>query len=163
MEDIRSAMEQQMDLVADLVQKISGELRTGLQPAYDNFLGFFHAIDWKEPWIMGLMAFHASVLLVTLLTRRRLNFHMFLFLLALAGVYFAENLNRLLRKNWKSFSTQNYFDPHGVFLSTLWSGPLLVIAMIILINTLFSLCYLIVKWKRAELRHRARLARTKQE
>ncbi|KAG5384293.1 hypothetical protein IGI04_035763 [Brassica rapa subsp. trilocularis] len=66
------------------------------------------------------------------------------------GVYFAESLNRLLRKNWKSFSTQNYFDPHGVFVS-------------VLINTLFSLCYLIVKWKRAELRHRARLARSKQE
>ncbi|KAF3574333.1 hypothetical protein F2Q69_00059052, partial [Brassica cretica] len=83
--------------------------------------------------------------------------------IAVGGVYFAESLNRLLRKHWKSFSTQNYFDPHGVFLSVLWSGPLLVIAMIILINTLFSLCYLIVKWKRAELRHRARLARTKQE
>ncbi|KAF3521661.1 hypothetical protein F2Q69_00047645, partial [Brassica cretica] len=82
---------------------------------------------------------------------------------AVGGVYFAESLNRLLRKNWKSFSTQNYFDPHGVFLSVIWSGPLLVIAMIILISTLFSLCYLIVKWKRAELRHRARLARSKQE
>ena len=47
MEEIRSAMEQQMDLMADLVQKLSGELRTGLQPAYANFIGFFHAIDWK--------------------------------------------------------------------------------------------------------------------
>jgi hypothetical protein len=27
------------------------------------------------------------------------------------------------------------------------------------INSLFSLCYMIVRWKRAELRHRARLAR----
>ncbi|KAJ4895050.1 Uncharacterized protein Rs2_21844 [Raphanus sativus] len=163
MEEIRSAMEQQMDLMADLVHKLSGELRTGLQPAYENFIGFFHAIDWKEPWIVGLMAFHALVLIVTLVSRRHLNFHMFLFLLSLGGVYFAESLNRVLRKNWKSFSTQNYFDPHGAFLSVLWSGPLLVIAIIILINTLFSLCYLIVKWKRAELRHRARLARPKQE
>ncbi|XLT47264.1 hypothetical protein HN873_039868 [Arachis hypogaea] len=32
-------------------------------------------------------------------------------------------------------------------MSVLWLGPLLVIAMIILINTLFSLCYLIVRWK----------------
>ncbi|KAG2314757.1 hypothetical protein Bca52824_017879 [Brassica carinata] len=56
-------------------QKLSGELRTGLQPAYDNFIGFFHAIDWKEPWIMGLMAFHALFLMVTLLSRRHLNFH----------------------------------------------------------------------------------------
>jgi hypothetical protein len=88
---------------------------------------------------------------------------------------------------WRSFASQNYFDPHGLFLSVLWSGPLLIIATIILvgvcsypfnlllfsffllfiltllsylqINSLFSLCYMIVRWKRAELRHRARLAR----
>ncbi|CAN8303502.1 unnamed protein product [Cochlearia groenlandica] len=164
MEEIRSAMDQQMDLMADLVNKLSGELRIGFQPAYDNFIGFFHAIDWKEPWIIGLMSFHGMLLVTTLLSRNHLNFHMLLFLFSLGGVYFAETINRVLMKNWKSFSTQNYFDPHGVFFSVLWSGPLLVIAMIILINTLFSLCYLIVKWKRAELRHRARLAsRAKQE
>ncbi|KAJ6291531.1 hypothetical protein OIU76_023581 [Salix suchowensis] len=40
---------------------------------------------------------------------------------------------------WRSFASQNYFDPHGVFLSVVWSGPLLIIATIILINSLFSL------------------------
>ncbi|CAN6974356.1 unnamed protein product [Brassica rapa subsp. trilocularis] len=130
MEEVRSAMEQQMDVMADLVQKLSGELRTGLQPAYENFIGFSTPLIGREPWIMGLMAFHALFLLVTLLSRRRLNFHMFFFLfscnvdvfqknLQWVGVYFAESLNRLLRKNWKSFSTQNYFDPHGVFVSVL--------------------------------------------
>ena len=39
-------------------------------------------VGGQEPWIMGLMAFHALFLLVTLLSRRRLNFHMFLFLFA---------------------------------------------------------------------------------
>ena len=38
-----------MEQMADLVQKFSAELRTGLRPAYDNFIGFFHAIDWKVP------------------------------------------------------------------------------------------------------------------
>jgi len=49
MEDLKSAMEQHMEQMADLVQKFSAELRTGLRPAYDNFIGFFHAIDWKVP------------------------------------------------------------------------------------------------------------------
>lgn len=53
---------------------------------------------------------------------------------AVAGVYFAENFNRLLSENWKSFAGQNYFDPSGVFLSALWSGPLLVIAILILVS-----------------------------
>ncbi|QHO12849.1 transmembrane protein 18 [Arachis ipaensis] len=163
MEEVKSAVEEHMDLMADLIQKLSSELRAGLRPAYDNFIGFFHAIDWKEPWLIGLAGFHIVLLLVTIITRRKTNFQMCLFLLTLAGVYLAERLNTVLRMNWKSFSSQNYFDPNGLFMSVLWSGPLLIIAMIILINTLFSLCYLIVRWKRAELRHRARIAHSKEE
>ncbi|KDO83943.1 hypothetical protein CISIN_1g031229mg [Citrus sinensis] len=163
MEELRSAAEAHMDQVADLVQKLSAELRTGLRPAFDNFIGFFHAIDWKEPWLMGLMAFHFVLLVVAISSRKNLNFQMYLFLLALAGVYFAENLNRVLGSNWKRFATQNYFDSHGIFLSALWSGPLLFIAIIILVNTLFSLCSLIVRWKKAELRHRARISRNKED
>ncbi|KAK4276062.1 hypothetical protein QN277_019052 [Acacia crassicarpa] len=163
MDNVKSVMDEHFDQVADLVQKLSSELHTGMRPAIDNFLGFFHAIDWKEPWLMGLLAFHVVLLLVVIISRKQTNFQMCLFLLALAGVYLAERLNSFLGKNWKSFAGQNYFDSQGLFLSVLWSGPLLVIAMIILINTLFSLCYMIVRWKRAELRHRARVARSKKD
>lgn len=163
MEDLKMAMNEHMDLMADLVQKFTAELRTGFQPAYDNFIGFFHAIDWKEPWLIGLLSFHFALLLVTFLSRKHINFQMCLFLLALSGVYLAETINKFLGSNWKKFAGQNYFDPRGLFLSVLWSGPLLLIAIIILLNTLFSLCRLLIKWKRAELRHRARLARNKQD
>ncbi|GKV29640.1 hypothetical protein SLEP1_g38545 [Rubroshorea leprosula] len=37
-----------MNQMADLVQKLSSELRLGLQPACNNFMGFFHVIDWKN-------------------------------------------------------------------------------------------------------------------
>jgi len=47
MEELKSAMEEHMDLMADLVQKLSSDLRAGFRPAYDNFIGFFYAIDWK--------------------------------------------------------------------------------------------------------------------
>lgn len=47
MEELKSAMEDHMEQMADLVQKLSAELRSGLRPAYDNFIGFFHAIDWR--------------------------------------------------------------------------------------------------------------------
>ncbi|KAJ9145675.1 hypothetical protein P3X46_028030 [Hevea brasiliensis] len=163
MMDLRSAFEDHIKQLADLILKLSSELRSGLRPAYDNFMGFFHAIDWTEPWLRGLMAFHVALLIVAILSRKHINFQMFLFLLALGGVYFAERLNRILGDNWRSFASQNYFDPHGLFLSSLWSGPLLVTAIVILINSLFSLCYLIVRWKRAELRHRARLSQNKQD
>ncbi|KAK9120260.1 hypothetical protein Scep_018353 [Stephania cephalantha] len=164
MEDLKSLMNEHMDQMADLVERFTAELRTGFQPAVDSFIGFFHAIDWKvEPWLICLISFHVFLLLVTIFTRRNVNFQMLLFLLALSGVYLAERMNTFLGVNWKSFAGQNYFDPHGIFLSVLWSGPLLLISIFILINTLFTLCQLIIRWKRAELRHRARVARNKQD
>ncbi|XP_058091127.1 uncharacterized protein LOC131237408 [Magnolia sinica] len=163
MEDLRSAMNDHMDQMADLIEKFTAELRTGFQPAYENFIGFFHAINWKEPWLICLISFHVTLLLTTIISRRNINFQMFLFLMALTGVYLAEKINSFLGNNWKRFAGQNYFDPHGLFLSALWSGPLLFISIIILVNTLFSLCQLIVRWKRAELRHRARLSHGKED
>lgn len=126
------------------------------------------------------------------------EFNSGVFFCAVSGVYLAETINKFLGSNWKKFAGQNYFDPRGLFLSVLWSGPLLLIAIIILVsdqsylyicfifhmpgtrpllyyfqtlnlplilqlNTLFSLCRLLIKWKRAELRHRALLARNKQD
>ncbi|GKA72272.1 transmembrane protein 18 [Tanacetum coccineum] len=163
MDELKTAMNDHVDQLQEILEKVSAELRVGMQPAVDNFIGFFHAIDWKEPWLVGLMIFHFMALIVIITSRKNINFQMYLFLLSLAGVYLAERLNTVLSDNWKSFAGQNYFDRHGVFLSVLWSGPLLIFATIILVNTLFSLCNLIVKWKRAELKHRARLSTTKQD
>uniref|UniRef100_A0A7N0RDY8 Transmembrane protein 18 n=1 Tax=Kalanchoe fedtschenkoi TaxID=63787 RepID=A0A7N0RDY8_KALFE len=163
MEEVIGAVEDHVNQMADLLQQFTAEFRSGLRPAYDNFIGFFHAIDWKEPWLQCLMSFHVILLLVILFSRKHTNFQMCLFLLALSGVYFAESINAILSRNWKSFATQNYFDRQGIFLSALWSGPLLMNAVLILIITLVSLCIQMVKWKKAELRHKARLARSKQE
>lgn len=49
-------------------------------------------------------------------------------------MYLAERFNRVLAANWKSFAGQNYFDTNGLFLSVLWSGPLLFISIIILVS-----------------------------
>uniref|UniRef100_A0A1D1XH68 Transmembrane protein 18 n=1 Tax=Anthurium amnicola TaxID=1678845 RepID=A0A1D1XH68_9ARAE len=162
MEDLRSAVRDHVELVSDLVEKLSSELRSGFRPAYDNFVGFFHAIDWKEPWLICLISFHAMLFLITIVSRKNVNFQLCLSIMAFSGVFLAERINRFLAENWKSFAGQNYFDPHGLFISVLWSGPLLI-SILIVVNTLFTLVKLIIRWKRAELRHRARLARGKQD
>ncbi|PKA64773.1 hypothetical protein AXF42_Ash016804 [Apostasia shenzhenica] len=163
MEDLKAALREHADLVADLVERVSAELRSGFGPAVDGFVGFFHAIDWKEPWLICLLLFHITLLVIAIMSRKKINFQLCLSILAFAGVYLAERINTLLAKNWKKFSGQNYFDPNGLFISVLWSGPLLFLSIIIVVNTLISLCKLIVKWKKAELRHRARLSRGKQD
>ncbi|CAI0461896.1 unnamed protein product, partial [Linum tenue] len=76
MEALKSAMDQHLDQMADLVPKLSSELRSGLQPAYENFMGFFHAIDWTEPWSMGMMGFHVLLLIVAIFSRKNTNFQM---------------------------------------------------------------------------------------
>nr|ACG43606.1 transmembrane protein 18 [Zea mays] len=112
---------------------------------------------------MCLMAFHVVLLLTAVGFRRNANFQLFLLFLAYSGVYLAEKMNRYLGENWKSFTSRNYFDRSGVFISVVWSGPLIVISIVSVISSLVALCRLMVKWKRAELRHRARLAHDKKD
>jgi hypothetical protein len=120
MEELKSAMEAHLDMMADLVQKLSSELRSGLRPAIDNFIGFFHAIDWtvlffyktfpfsffwgfmiklnkkevfifcfeQEPWLMGLIGFHLVLLVLTVVSRKHINFQMCLFLVACKFFFF---------------------------------------------------------------------------
>jgi len=47
MEELKSALDEHIVLMTDLFQKFSTDIRAGFIPAYDNFMGFFHAIDWK--------------------------------------------------------------------------------------------------------------------
>lgn len=65
---------------------------------------------------------------------------------AVTGVYLAERINSFLGKHWKSFASQNYFDPHGLFISVLWSGPLLLVTIVIVVGypSSCSILYLIM-------------------
>lgn len=61
----------------------------------------------------------------------------------MAAIYFAETINKLAANNWKHFSRQHYFDPQGVFISVVFSGPLIIISLILLVSfksNILSLC-----------------------
>ena len=53
---------------------------------------------------------------------------------AASVVFMAERLNGLGAKHWQRFSGQDYFDPRGVFFTTLVSGPLVLIMLIVLVR-----------------------------
>eukprot|EP01018_Ginkgo_biloba_P019997 Gb_16496 [translate_table: standard] len=168
MDELAAAVHGHMDQMAALFESFGAEIRkqwnSGSHGKFmEPILGFIHAVDWTEPWLILLIVFHVILLILAITTRKNSNFQMGLFLAALMGVYFAEKINYHLGRNWKSFAGQNYFDHHGVFLSNVWSGPLLIISTTVLVNTLITLSQLIVKWKRAELKHRARLSQEKIE
>eukprot|EP00271_Cylindrocystis_brebissonii_P020411 TRINITY_DN6740_c0_g1_i1.p1 TRINITY_DN6740_c0_g1~~TRINITY_DN6740_c0_g1_i1.p1 ORF type:complete len:170 (-),score=43.73 TRINITY_DN6740_c0_g1_i1:125-634(-) len=155
-----------MEDLADFVEGLTEQLRDQLKDFFgpggasssisDSFFGFFHAIDWTEPWLICLLVGHVLLLLVALLTRRNSNVQFALFAFALIGVYSAETLNFYADKHWRAFAGQNYFDKHGIFTSTLWSGPLIILSLVVLVNLLVALATMMVKWKRAELKQRFR-------
>ena len=51
-----------------------------------------------------------------------------------AGVYMSENINAWAAQHWQRFSTQNYFDPSGLFASVVFSGPLLLISSLLVVR-----------------------------
>eukprot|EP00850_Spirogloea_muscicola_P002394 SM000009S23523 [mRNA] locus=s9:491209:492360:+ [translate_table: standard] len=158
-----------MDELAAMVESATEEIRRTLKQMNEGAGGadglftqasaFVRAVDWTEPWLLGLIACHIILILLVITTWRRINVQAAIFLFACASVYGAERMNRLLGRYWKKFATQQYFDRQGIFISTVLSGPMLIIATIILVNLLRNVVDLMVRWKRAQLRHRAALAR----
>ncbi|KAI5063386.1 hypothetical protein GOP47_0021933 [Adiantum capillus-veneris] len=94
---------------------------------------FAGAVDWREPWLLSLGTIYLILILFAILTRKNNNLQMGLFIFTLSGVYFSERLNVLLSHNWTFLTKYPYFDHQGIFMSAVWSAPLLFIACIILV------------------------------
>ena len=74
-------------------------------------------------------------------------------------VFGAERLNALARAHWRTFSAQNYFDEGGFFATTIFSGPLLVVLVVVLVNFLVIMTGEMVKTKRAQMQRDRRRRR----
>jgi len=103
---------------------------------------FASAVDWSETWIRGVLAAELALFLLVLLTRKMFYTQCCIFLLICGLVFASETLNTHLGARWKEFARQNYFDEHGVFMATLYAGPLLCIAFVQLVScALFGLSW----------------------
>ena len=130
---------------------------TGAYRDFTNDLqGFFHAIDWTERWLHLLGAYHLIIWFLVVGLRRSQDAQMLLLFFILGSVYVAEYINVYAGEHWKEFASQNYFDKRGVFISIMYSAPLLCASMFILLNALRSASKLLVAVKRQELKHNAR-------
>ncbi|KAK9834987.1 hypothetical protein WJX81_002261 [Elliptochloris bilobata] len=155
------ALEQLKDQAGAAFEELFENLRAKMAAAHeqagilDSLRGFAAAVDWKEPWIVGVLVSQALLFLAVLVSRSP-QVKMAVFFLAAGLVYNAERVNSLLAQRWQRFATQNYFDKHGVFFCALVSTPLLLDMFVILIQYLLQTSSLLISMKRKELRHRAR-------
>lgn len=122
----------------------------------DGIWPFLQSIDWRDPWLAALITFHIAITLTALMTRNHANFQIILFLTLLLLVYFSETINEVAATNWMVFSRQQYFDSKGLFISLVYSVPILINCMIMVASWLYQSSQLMTSLKRAQLRQQAK-------
>jgi transmembrane protein 18 len=124
------------------------------QTPLESFYAFRSAITWTEPFILCIIAFHIVMFLITIYVSRY-NQNLTPRLLVLVCIAFivrtSEYTNDYARRHWQSFSTQNYFDHHGLFMSIMICGPLLINSFIMLCFFLKEASQLLILVKKVQL------------
>ena len=162
---IHEILEQHDALIAfahERLRKLSKEINLELgKNAFDiakqNWIAFYRAINWLEPFIISIIAFHllCIVVIVKYRTIERVQCLMFICLSFLS--FSLERMNKFLSKNWAQIGIgQNYFDHRGVFMSSMVSMPLIGCLIVVLVNFLRIVVREMVKAKRAQMKFRHR-------
>ncbi|CAH2011014.1 unnamed protein product [Acanthoscelides obtectus] len=94
--------------------------------------------------------------MMAILTRNYGNFQAVLFFCLLLLVYFSESINELAATNWKIFSRQQYFDSNGLFISVVFSIPILLNCILMVGSWLYQSTQLMTNLKIAQLKEQIR-------
>lgn len=126
---------------SDFMSEVEGQVidlikKTNKAPtdAYESWIAFSSAIEWNETWIISLLTFHVFLFLLIVLTRKKFVVQSCIFFFISVLVRMAERINLYCSNHWQEFSTQNYFDKNGLFAGILFSGPLLLMCLLMLVS-----------------------------
>lgn len=109
----------------------------------DGLWKYLQTVDWTEPWFLVLGTFHITCAILTVVTRKTGVLQSIYFACLLVLVLCAEYINEWAANNWRLFAQQQYFDSNGLFISIVFSVPLLVNCLFIVISWLWDLGFLI--------------------
>ncbi|KAJ2944580.1 hypothetical protein O0L34_g3931 [Tuta absoluta] len=119
-----------------------------------DFVSYIRSIEWRDPWLIALVSFHIIITFTCFSTRNYGNFQVILFMTLLLLVYFSESINEVAARNWALFSRQQYFDSKGLFISVVFSIPILLNCMIMVGSWLYQSTQIMAKLKTAQLKQR---------
>ena len=126
------------------------------KPFWNMVMNFVHSVNWTERWIQAILSCHIVLIVTTLSCRKILPMQLCIFAFGTVVIFFSENLNALGGEYWEEFATQPYFDKHGIFFTTMVSGPLLILLIFVLINYLLHVVGVMVQMKRKQLQAKAK-------
>ncbi|KAG2187851.1 hypothetical protein INT44_000601 [Umbelopsis vinacea] len=112
---------------------------------------FIRAIDWSQPWLIALVAFHVTSFLALILSRNKHDLLSGLLFFFIFLACLSQPLNAFLSSNWEQFASANYFDDSGLFLATVYSLPLIINCILALVLVLRATCTMLVSVKRKQL------------
>lgn len=123
-----------------------------------GLIEYLKAIDWTEPWFSALAIFHVTCAILTVTTRKAGVIQSIYFAALMLLVLCAEYINEWAAKNWSLFSRQQYFDSNGLFISVVFSVPLLINCLVIVVSWLWDVGMLISSVKQLKIRQQRKLA-----
>ncbi|ESP00671.1 hypothetical protein LOTGIDRAFT_157958 [Lottia gigantea] len=113
---------------------------------------YLKSIDWSDHWLKALGAFHLTCITITILSRNSTTAQAFYFAFLLVAVYAAETINKWAAENYRLFSRQQYFDSNGLFISVVYSLPILFNCLVIVILWLRNTVLLMSEVKRLKIK-----------
>eukprot|EP01111_Echinosteliopsis_oligospora_P013817 TRINITY_DN5050_c0_g1_i1.p1 TRINITY_DN5050_c0_g1~~TRINITY_DN5050_c0_g1_i1.p1 ORF type:complete len:185 (-),score=25.31 TRINITY_DN5050_c0_g1_i1:40-561(-) len=119
---------------------------------------FYHMVEWKDPMIVAILCFHVMTLMTVAATRKHINFQSVLFFVLITIAYGVQYANSYLAEHWERFTNRNYFDKNGLFLSIMFSAPVLLSCFFLLINFIRESFGLLIELKTRELRQKKKAA-----
>lgn len=126
------------------------------------FVQILYEVDWREePWLLCLLACHVLTTTAILLLHK----HPYLQapILATLGVlcFASQWINEYAALNWSLFSKEQYFDHDGFFIFTVFSGPIILNCLLIVLCWMWQVWQMMVDLGRTKTRRKAAQA-TKQ-
>mmetsp|Transcript_27752 Transcript_27752/g.31907 ORF Transcript_27752/g.31907 Transcript_27752/m.31907 type:complete len:176 (+) Transcript_27752:48-575(+) len=133
-------------------KKLDEEEYGPFRQIFENAKDFFAAVDFSEPFVIGLITFHIIICIVLWKTRKNLTVQMGFQLCLLGLCQCTEYINSFLSQHWELLAGQNYFDESGFFLSMTFQLPLLMMALYVTVNAIYNAGSMLIKYKRLQIR-----------